>query len=331
MSGGHGRRKHHEEHEEHVNHEAWVIPYADILTLLMALFLVMWAIARDPSPDPVKAAQVGNGVADHLGTSRFVIPDGGGVLETGGSPSNPSAVNPGLRELRAEQALEQQERRAQAVAREQISFDQLEQEIRESLAGTGLEGSVSLSRSNRGLYVTIITDASLFSSGRADVSEAGRELLGRLSGPLKTLTNPVMIEGHTDSLPISNAQFASNWELSTGRATNVLRYLIEATEFPANRLSAAGYADTQPIATNDTGEGRAQNRRVDMVVLAVAPTAAIDTLPNSTGPPVDRDNGDGNSGTSENGANIDATDPSLNARPGLGGVADPGLPRTSTG
>jgi chemotaxis protein MotB len=283
VSGGHGRRKHHEEHEEHVNHEAWVIPYADILTLLMALFLVMWAIARDPSPDPVKAAQVGNGVAEQLGTARFAIPEGGGVLELGRTPSNASAANPGLRELRAEQALQQQQQRAEAIAREQITLDQLEQEIRESLKDTGLEDVVSVSRSERGLYVTVVTDAALFASGRADLGAPGRELLVRLAGPLKTLTNPVVIEGHTDSLPIRNAQYASNWELSTARATNVLRWLVDGAGFPANRLSASGYADTQPVADNATIEGRARNRRVDIVVLAVAATAP---LVNTNGPDV---------------------------------------------
>jgi chemotaxis protein MotB len=116
--------------------------------------------------------------------------------------------------------------------------------------------------------VTIVTDQVLFETGKADLRPLGAEVLDAVAPVMVDLTNRISIEGHTDNVPISGARFASNWELSAQRATTVLRYTIEHHGIAAARLSAAGFADTQPLASNDTPEGRSKNRRVEIVILS---------------------------------------------------------------
>ena len=115
--------------------------------------------------------------------------------------------------------------------------------------------------------VTIVTDQVLFTEGQADIQPGGFQILDVVADALAPLSNDVMVEGHTDSRPISTARFPSNWELSTARATSVLRYLVEARGFPNSRISAAGYADTHPADAGDSPEALARNRRVEIIVL----------------------------------------------------------------
>ena len=133
---------------------------------------------------------------------------------------------------------------------------------------TGLGDNVSFRQEERGLVVTIVTDQVLFVSGEADVQIRGKQILNGIVNALTKIDNNIQIEGHTDSRPISNGRYPSNWELSTSRATNVLRYFVDVEGFPANRISASGYGDTKPLASNDTAEGQSKNRRVELVVLS---------------------------------------------------------------
>lgn len=102
---------------------------------------------------------------------------------------------------------------------------------------------------------------------------SGAAILASVAGVIKGIPNRIAIEGHTDDVPISTAQFRSNWELSTARATDVLRYLVDTLGLPVNRVSAAGYGDQRPLAGNDTAAGRARNRRVELAVLSGTPTS----------------------------------------------------------
>ncbi len=136
--------------------------------------------------------------------------------------------------------------------------------------GLGMDG-VSVERTHQGLTLRI-EDRLLFDSGRARVTEGGRQVLSRLAERLAELGGEISVEGHTDSLPIATARFPSNWELSTGRASAVVRALAEAG-IARDRLRAIGYADTRPLATNDDAEGRAANRRVELVWRAPEPGA----------------------------------------------------------
>ncbi|HEV7864099.1 MAG TPA: flagellar motor protein MotB, partial [Acidimicrobiia bacterium] len=161
-------------------------------------------------------------------------------------------------------------------ARQQRSVLQgAQQEIQRSLDKEGLGDTVKFKLESRGLVVTIVSDKVLFDPGQAELRPEGREVVDKLAAAIGRLPNKLSVEGHTDNVPISG-RYPSNWELSTSRATTVLRELIERHQIAPARLQAAGYADERPVATNDTAEGRGANRRVELVVLADVAAALND-------------------------------------------------------
>lgn len=277
-------KKKHEEHEEHANHEAWVIPYADLLTLLMALFLVLWAIGQT---DMAKARAVSAGFAEALG-----IGPTGGAVGGGGAGSSTyagtgitvpqaanevgqAAPNADTRTLaNAQGILDQAKQRQAAIEGERQELEQTKQQIQEELDAKGFGDKVEMRVDERGLVV-VATEGLLFASGSAGLESSGTAAIDIIAGPLLGLTQPIRIEGHTDDAPIASATFPSNWELSTARASSVLRYLIGHHAFPTARISAAGYGETRPVGDNATAEGRAANRRVEIVVQAVKVTEPL--------------------------------------------------------
>lgn len=283
------RKKHaHHEEEEHENHEAWVIPYADMITLLMGLFIVMWAIS---SADMAKLEALQTSFAGALGmtpTGESVASAGDGAMdgtdgvfdEAGAAPIVIDGV-----EITREQveeavgALEREEAAAKARAAENEQLDAVEEAIRSHAETQGLGDAVHMRREERGLIVSIVSDRVLFDPGSATLRPDGRVVLDGLAGALLALPNPVAIEGHTDDVPISNARFPSNWELSTARATSVLQHLIGTYGFPPDRLTAAGYGEQRPVADNASAAGRDQNRRVDIAVLSMTTSASAGAQP----------------------------------------------------
>jgi chemotaxis protein MotB len=268
MSGVDGVDGFDDQHEEHVNHEAWVIPYADMLTLLMALFMMLFAIS---SIDLQKFEKLAGGLAAELGGGSSAVMDGGPSILDGEAP--PVATTPPIppgraREELAEQALQREEQLAEAAAVEQRQLDEVERRVSEHARAAGVADAVGFRRESRGLVVTVVADQVMFEPGGATVRPEGVAILAEVAAALRPLPNRVAIEGHTDDVPIHTAAFASNWELSTARATGVLRYLVDQLGVPANRVAAAGYGEQQPAAPNDTPEGRAQNRRVELAVLS---------------------------------------------------------------
>ena len=150
---------------------------------------------------------------------------------------------------------------------EQQQLKQLKEQLDAYLKAHGLAAQVQTTISRRGLVVRVLTDKVLFDSGQATLKPEGLPLLGEVANLLNLATNhQIAVEGHTDSVPIASAQYPSNWELSTARATTVVRYFI-SRGVTASRLSAAGYADLHPIASNATDHGRQLNRRVEIVLL----------------------------------------------------------------
>lgn len=281
--GGHGkkggRHEEHEEHEEHVNHEAWVIPYADMLTLLMALFLVLFAMGRTDLEKFKKLAESfrsefgggGAGEVVSIGEGGTNPLDGGaGVLNATIMPWNGDGEGTGdglatPTELQIEEARQEAEQAAAQEAKE--TLEQVEQSIQVEADKGGVGDNVAFRFEGRGLVLSILNEAVLFDPGQASLRPEGLAVLDTVLSSLRGIPNDLMIEGHTDSRPVSNSRFGSNWELSTGRAVAVLRYM-ELQGFPIDRLSAAGYADTRPIGDNDTTEGQSQNRRVEIVIIS---------------------------------------------------------------
>jgi chemotaxis protein MotB len=269
------KHEEHEEHEEHVNHEAWVIPYADLLTLLLAMFLALYAAS---SQNTAKLAAYANAFKETMGITVMESGAGSeaGIME-GGSPSpsqsgqslKPNPVDPGADpNLAAKQALAEKQAKDAAKAAESKALDNTEQQIKEAAARAGLADKLSFRREERGLVVTIVSDQVLFPSGDAGLLEDGFLILNGLASAIKATGKPVGIEGHTDSRPISNGRYPSNWELSTARATQVLRYLVNSHGFDPDKLTASGYADTKPLDNGDSEAAYARNRRVEIVVLS---------------------------------------------------------------
>lgn len=272
-SRGSHRHEEHEEHEEHVNHEAWVIPYADMLTLLMALFLVLFAVGRTDIEKFKKLAEsfrqeFGNGGTAEIvsvgtgSTGDTPIQGGDGVLD------NP-AITPTQTQI--ESAIEMAQKNAAENAVSELNG--VREQIQAVADAQGLGDKIAFRFEGRGLVVTVLDDSVLFEPGQATLQPPGLAILDLVTASLMALPNDIAIEGHTDSRPISTSRYPSNWELSTARATSVLRYMLLQGFDPA-RISASGYADTRPVADNATPEGQSANRRVEIVIVSDIPLDA---------------------------------------------------------
>jgi chemotaxis protein MotB len=234
------RKKRHD--GEHENEERWLLTYADLITLLLAFFIMMYVFSK-------RDAQKYEEVASHL---KAIFSGGSGLLGKGSvAESYPMP----------------------APSRGASSGDikrQLESEIL-SLADSknknlGNNQSMSVFSDERGIVIRVM-DRTFFDEGKADLKEAARDALSRIIPIVKKVSNEIRIEGHTDNVPISTQEFKSNWELSVRRATEVVRYLVENGDIPPNRISAAGYAEYRPVAPNDTPGNRSLNRRIEIIVL----------------------------------------------------------------
>ncbi len=240
-----------------------------MITLLMVLFIVMFAIGQT---DLAKFKQLKEGLNNSLGDGKAPqVGDGDGVMD-GVKQVNVTQPKPQLaiHTAEAEAALKEKVAHDAAVTQEQNLLKQAQQEIKQQLDSAGLGNAVSFKLESRGLVVTVVTDQVLFDLGSDVLRPEGKVVLDGMAPALAKLPNQIAIDGHTDDRPIRGGRFPSNWELSTARATSVLRYLIDLHHLPANRLSAAGYADQRPKQPNDTDAHRDANRRVEVVVLSNA-------------------------------------------------------------
>jgi chemotaxis protein MotB len=198
--------------------------------------------------------------------SGKILPGGEAPLQPGKpSPQNaPEAPIPAIQPVTKDG--QGDGTRSDAPQKETEDLEKLEREIDQWAKDHGLEAEVETDIARRGLVVRVLTDKVLFDSGSADVKKQSDDLLDALSRLLKTtVRNPIQVEGNTDNVPVSG-RFPTNWELSTTRATTIVRELIRRGVWP-DRLAATGYADRHPIATNATEAGRRRNRRVELVVL----------------------------------------------------------------
>ena len=230
-------------HAEHVNHERWLVSYADFITLLFAFFVVMFAVSQVDSKKVGRFTEsfskaVGIAVFQHNG--RGVLPGiQSAVTETNTEGSNDEPPPVDLEDLRDE-----------LMAAAQSSPE--------------MAGVQVIQRGND--FILRMPENIFFASGDDSVKDVALRTLRTICQRLRTRRVDVRVEGHTDNRPIRTARFRSNWELSTARATAVLAHLIDEGGMLPDRLSAAGYGEFHPIASNDTEGGRQQNRRVDLVI-----------------------------------------------------------------
>ncbi len=278
-------------HPEHVNHERWLVSYADFITLLFAFFVVMFAASNE---DKDKAGQVAQAIQVAFSELAVFTPAGKvfPLYDEGGLPSNKVSVIGNLHSAFSETQFmtESGDGEGEGVGEGQYTIDQVK-ELLTTMLGEDLEsGKVRLSLDGRGLTVSL-AEAGFFSPGSDVLQADGLPVVESIAKKLKDVRYNLRVEGHTDNIPIRTARFPSNWELSTSRATHVLQYLISETGIPPSRLSAVGYGEYRPVAPNETREGRGLNRRVDIVVLSTTaeqlePKALAQKTLEETGAPV---------------------------------------------
>jgi chemotaxis protein MotB len=293
---GHGGRRarrggHHE--EEHENHERWLVSYADMVTLLMALFLILFAMSN---VDKVKAALLAQGIAEGFGQPEYVPLDGGdGILEAGDAQVDAvtfdalslavPATDPGDLEMITVggdplASTEARDRRVAEARAEAARLQAIAEQTQASLEAAGLPQSAEYRIDERGLVIALLADNLLFADASAELQPAGRAIVDAVSPVLRSVDQPVDVEGHANRLPLRpGAPYPSNWELSAARAASVVRHLIEDNGLDPGRLSAVGYADTRPFVPPDDPTSIVRNRRVDIVVVSEEPTEVRALLP----------------------------------------------------
>lgn len=255
----------HKRSRPHANHERWLVSYADFITLLFAFFVVLYA-----------SSQVDKRKVGKLSLAIQVA-----FQELGVFPASTTKVPLDLNEpmpFSTVQAIQNVERSAQlgriasspsdslAGSSDETDLSTLRSELEQALHGEIALKQVSLHRDSDGLVISL-REFGFFDSGSATIKPQSLPALDRIASILAIRTCGLRIEGHTDNIPIHTPQITSNWELSTARATELIRILILGHNFAPTRLSAAGYAEYHPVASNLTALGRAQNRRVDIVIL----------------------------------------------------------------
>jgi len=243
--------KKHKKHE-HVNHERWLVSYADFITLLFAFFVVMFAVSQ---VDSKKLGRFTESVNVAFQTRGIFAPSSGSPLERGGSAG--SAVIPAIVADRPSLF-----RYTAASPRAQAVKDSLE----ESIDKAGLGSSVGLRYDERGVVVSL-PESLYFRAGTANLKTEALEALKEVARALRTQPGQILVEGHTDDLPVRSPLFTSNWELSAARAARVVRFLVEEGSFEGTRLCAIGLADTRPLVENIDDQTRDANRRVQLVVV----------------------------------------------------------------
>ncbi|TDQ39085.1 flagellar motor protein MotB [Aureibacillus halotolerans] len=210
----------------------WMITYADVVTLILVFFILLFSISQ------IDSQKLDAAVQSFSSVEPMDVPET--TPETQTAPESVDAP----------------------------TDDQLLQKVQAYLTDHGIANQIEANRTQQGV-VLVLKERVLFHSADATVLPKGEEVLSRIAGLLLQLPNDVIVEGHTDSRPISTYQFPSNWELSSARASSVIRYMISSTSLEKERFRAIGFADTQPAVSGTNAEQLAQNRRVEMVILTM--------------------------------------------------------------
>ena len=244
-----------------VSHERWLITYADLITLLMVFFIIMYAMSTlNQKKYEVLATSLKSAFNTGSGENTIADFQGNAILT-----SMKDTINSETLKNMEDQQLREMAKKVQ----EQVDKHQM-------------QNSIHVTINERGLVISLV-DKVLFNSGEAELTPKAKVFLDKIIDIIAKIPNQIRVEGHTDNLPISNIRFPSNWELSTARATRVIAFLIEK-QLPAEKLSAAGYGEYRPVVPNTSEQNRSLNRRVDIVILRSSlnqqePPMLIEELP----------------------------------------------------
>lgn len=219
-------------HHEHDNQDRWLLTYADLITLLLGLFVILYAMSKI---DAGKYAEIVSALGGVFGSPKNVMVGSGGVLD-------------------------------QPLTILQLERRDVADQIRDALHLDTSPLPIQVTENERGVTVHIMEEL-LFASGSADLKPSSYAAIDTLASVLRKLPNDLRVEGHTDNVPINTVAFPSNWHLSVARAVNVGFYLIQQHGLVAERVQVVGYSEYKPLVTNDTPEHRALNRRVDIVII----------------------------------------------------------------
>lgn len=243
------RNKHKQQQHGEESGEAWLLPYSDLMTLLLAVFIVLFAVSQI---DKEKSQQMSEAFTDSMMTKTYAEAKISGQETTqppstsSSSVSTPSAVG-------ETSELEQMEA--------------LKAKLDAKLESENLTASVKTGIDSRGLVVSV-NNAIFFDPGSAQIKKENEKTLLDIARTVNTMNNFIRIEGHTDNVPMKSETYPSNWDLSAARAANVVQLFINQADVPPEKLVAVGYGEYRPIADNSTEEGRAKNRRIDIIVLS---------------------------------------------------------------
>jgi chemotaxis protein MotB len=283
-----GSRRHRGAHEEeHENHERWLVSYADMVTLLMVLFIVMFAISQ---VDQRKFNALKDGLAAGFGQSVSVLEGSDAVMEQPGvapiPPIAPTEFDADLQDSENVRAVQEavdtaerlrNERRYAEAAAEASRLEEIRERLLAALREHGLQDDVRMVIDSRGLTVSLVSRHIVFEADRATLTDRGRRVLDVLAPPLRELPDMLQIDGHTNQVPVKPKYYPSDWELSAARAVTVPRYLNEVGSVPAHRMSAAAFGHERPLIDPARKNSQRLNKRVDIVVLsgAAAETRAL--------------------------------------------------------
>ena len=227
----------------HDNEERWLLTYSDLITLLLGLFVILYAMSKI---DAGKYAEFVNAMEGVFGSPKGIMTGHGGVVQA-------------------------------PVPSVQVEREKIVDELRSALHLDDKKLPISISYNERGITVHIMEEM-LFASGSAEIISSALLALDSLATVLRGVGNDIRVEGHTDNVPINTPLFPSNWHLSVARAVNVGYYLIQHHGLNPERVSVVGFSEYRPLVPNDTPENRARNRRVDIVILTGNGTARSDSV-----------------------------------------------------
>ncbi|MFC8559330.1 flagellar motor protein MotB [Peribacillus frigoritolerans] len=242
------RRKKKQRHEEHID-ESWLVPYADILTLLLALFIVLFASS---SVDAVRFKQLSN-------VFNQVFTSGTGFMDF---PSDSPSNEPTSPEQRT--GAEDLEKLGK---NEQEELMEVQERVNAYIEKNDLTDKLGTNLTDEGMLISIRENV-LFESGVAEVRSENRKMAKEISGLLvMDLPRNIIVSGHTDNIPIKNSKYESNWDLSVMRSVNFMKLLLENKDLDPEMFSAKGHGEFKPVASNETKKGRAKNRRVEILIV----------------------------------------------------------------
>lgn len=271
------KKQKHEEHEEHENHERWLVSYADMMTVLMALFIVMYAMS---TVDQAKFDALKSGLAEGFG-QKSILAGQQSVLSSADTPVTsitPTLATSSLSEteqeavdnaLKAQAALQGDRARAEAEA-EVSRLDAVYARLQEALRKHGLQDDVTATYDDRGLVVSLVSRHVVFAANLATLSPRGEQIVATLAPVLRDIPDPLQIDGHTNQAAGPPKYFATDWDLSAARAITVLRRLNEQQGIPNDRLKLAAYGHERPLIDPAKAGSQQINKRVDIVLMSDA-------------------------------------------------------------